>query len=98
MAHATGIAASLFKLLKPKIPYNLTLQEGDPTEYIERLALPAWPLFKRAFTKADRIQVISTFLGRWAVRMGFKGEPILIPNAVDVEHFSKIYSGNCTGT
>lgn len=92
MAHATGIAAALFKLLKPKVKYILTLQEGDPTEYIERLALPAWPLFKRAFTKADRVQVISTFLGKWAKKMGFPGEPILIPNAVDVAHFSKQYS------
>jgi glycosyltransferase involved in cell wall biosynthesis len=91
MAHATGIAASLFKLFKPRVPYILTLQEGDPPEYVERLALPVWPLFKRAFTKADRVQVISTFLGKWATRMGFPGEPILIPNAVDVERFSRTY-------
>lgn len=91
MAHATGIAAAIFKLMKPRVPYILTLQEGDPPEYIERLALPAWPLFKRAFTKADRVQVISTFLGRWAKKMGFSGHPVLIPNAVNVAHFSQQY-------
>lgn len=89
MAHATGIAAALFKLFKPDVRSILTLQEGDPPEYIERLALPAWPLFKRAFTKADTVQVISTFLGKWAKKMGFPGEPILIPNAVDVARFSE---------
>ncbi len=89
MAHATGIAVALFKLFAPRIPYVLTLQEGDPTEKIERLALPAWPLFKYAFTSADSIQVISTFLGAWAKRMGYAGEPIVIPNGVDVTAFSK---------
>lgn len=92
MAHAVGIAVGLFKLLKPEVKYVLTLQEGDPLQYIERIALPAWPLFKRAFTSADRIQVISTFLGAWAKRMGYRGTPILIPNAVDTARFSKNYS------
>ena len=92
MAHSTGIAAALFTLINSRVKYILTLQEGDPPEYIEKLALPAWPLFKRAFTAADTVQVISTFLGRWAVRMGYRGKPVLIPNAVDTARFSKTYS------
>ncbi|TAJ14092.1 glycosyltransferase family 4 protein [Patescibacteria group bacterium] len=92
MAHATGIAAGIFTLLVPRIKYALTLQEGDPPEYIERLARPVWPMFKRAFTRADTIQVISTFLGTWAKRMGYRGEPVVIPNAVDIRHFSQIFS------
>lgn len=92
MAHSVGIAVGIFKLLKPSVKYVLTLQEGDPPEYIERLALPAWPLFKRAFTSADRVQVISNFLGAWATRMGYRGSPILIPNAVDTARFSRNYS------
>jgi len=91
MAHATGIAAAAFKLFAPRVPYVLTLQEGDPPEYIERLALPAWPLFKRAFTSADRVQAISTFLGRWAKRMGYKGEPEIIPNGVDTAFASRAF-------
>lgn len=92
MAHGAGIAAALFKLFNPRVKYVLTLQEGDPIEKIERLALPAWHLFKRAFTSADRIQVISTFLGRWAKRMGFSGEPIVIPNGVDTASVSRNFS------
>jgi len=92
MAHATGVPGGLFKTYFPRVEYLLTLQEGDPPEYIEKKMAPLWPLFKRAFTKADRIQVISTFLGEWAKRMGYAGEPILIPNAVNTTHFSQQYS------
>lgn len=91
MAHATGIAIGLFTLMAPRVPYVLTLQEGDPLEHIERLARPAWPLFKGAFTHASSVQVISTFLGKWAKRMGYKGEPLLIPNAVDTKRFAASY-------
>ncbi len=88
MAHATGVPAALFKWWYPNVPYLLTLQEGDPPVDIERKAKPLWPLFRRAFTTADMVQPISNFLGQWAKRMGFLGEPVLIPNAVNTEHFS----------
>src|SRR3989344_5731854 len=73
MAHSCGVPAALFKLFHPRLPYILTLQEGDPTEYVERIMRPLWPLFVRAFTSADAVQAISTFLGRWARRRGFRG-------------------------
>jgi glycosyltransferase involved in cell wall biosynthesis len=92
MAHSCGVPAALFKWFHPEVKFVLTLQEGDPPEHIERLAKPVWPLFKRAFTKADTIQVISTFLGRWAKRMGSVKEPILIPNAVNIKHFARTFS------
>ncbi|MDE2079553.1 MAG: NAD-dependent epimerase/dehydratase family protein [Patescibacteria group bacterium] len=91
MAHAVGIAAGIFTLFAPRVRYVLTLQEGDPPEYIEALAKPAWPLFKRAFTRADAVQVISSFLGRWAKRMGYPGAPVLVPNAVDAKRFAHGY-------
>lgn len=92
MAHSTGIPGGLFKTFFPKVKYVLTLQEGDPPEYIEKKMAPFGPLFKRAFTKADRVQVISTFLGKWARRMGYQGEIELVPNAVNTVHFSQKYS------
>jgi len=91
MAHSCGVPAALFKILKPCVPYLLTLQEGDPPERIERKMFLFWPLFSRAFTSADRIQTISTFLARWARRRGFSGPLNVIPNAVDVKHFSLEY-------
>ena len=92
MAHSCGVPAALFKMLKPSVPYVQELQEGDPPEYIERLMRPLWPLFSRAFTTANEVSVISTFLGQWAKRRGFAGEPLLVPNAVNTKHFAHEYS------
>jgi glycosyltransferase involved in cell wall biosynthesis len=91
MAHSCGVPAALFKIFRPRVPYVLELQEGDPPAHIERLALPVWPLFSRAFTSADVISVISTFLGKWARHRGFKGPVVLVPNAVNTKHFSQEY-------
>ena len=89
MAHSSGIPAVIFKLFRPDVRYILTLQEGDRLEKIERIMLPIWPLFTRVFTRADVVQAISTFLGRWARRRGFSGRLEVIPNGVDVERFSR---------
>jgi len=92
MAHATGVPAGKFKQAHPDVKYLLTLQEGDPPEYIENKMKVFGKAFDRAFTQADQIQVISTFLGKWAKQKGFPGEPVLVPNAVNVGHFSQTYS------
>ncbi len=88
MAHATAIPAGIFKFFHPQVPYLLTLQEGDPPEYIEKLAKPVWPLFKRGFVSADYLQGISSFLVAWGRRMGFMGEAVLIPNGADTARFA----------
>ena len=92
MAHSTGVPAAIFKIFYPKTPFLLTLQEGDPIEYIEKKMKPFWPFFSRAFTNADIIQAISTFLGKWARARGFKGTLEVIPNAVNTKHFSQEFS------
>jgi len=89
MAHACGVPAALFKMAHPEVPFVLELQEGDPPAQIERTMRPLWPLFARAFTSADVVSVISTFLGRWARARGFKGPVVLVPNAVNTAHFSQ---------
>ncbi|MFI5260578.1 MAG: glycosyltransferase family 4 protein [Candidatus Paceibacteria bacterium] len=92
MAHSSGVPAAIFKLVHPEVPCILELQEGDPPEYIERLMRPLWPLFSRAFTSANVVSVISNFLGTWARHRGFTGEVVLVPNAVNTEHFSQDFS------
>lgn len=92
MAHSTGVPAAKFKRAFPDVKYVLTLQEGDPPEYIERKMKPLKRDFDAAFTTADTIQVISNFLGNWARQKGFSGEPVLIPNAVHTAHFTQVYS------
>jgi glycosyltransferase involved in cell wall biosynthesis len=91
MAHATGVPAAKFKRRFKDVKYLLTLQEGDPPEYIEKKMRIFGSAFDDAFLTADAIQVISTFLGNWAKRKGFRNEPILIPNAVDTKHFTQEY-------
>ncbi len=88
MAHSAGVPASLFKSKHPSVPLLLTLQEGDPPEQIERTMLPLWPWFSSVFTRADRVQAISNFLGQWARRRHFAGPLAVIPNGVDVKKFS----------
>lgn len=87
MAHSAGVPAALFKKHHPEVPYLLTLQEGDPPEAIERTMWPLRRWFNRAFTSADVVQAISTFLGDWARRRGFAGPLEIVPNGVDVGKF-----------
>ena len=89
MATYNSFAAVLFKILKPKVPFLLSLQEGDPIPYIKRRALPVYPLFKMIFTKADYIQTLSQHLADWALDMNAKCPILVVPNAVDFELFSK---------
>lgn len=84
MAHSTGVPAAIFKMMNHDVGYALTLQEGDPIPYIEKTVRPLWPLFKRAFTSADVIQVISSYLGNWARARGFNGPLEFIPNGASL--------------
>lgn len=92
MAHSCGIPAGKFKQAFPDVKYLLTLQEGDPPEYIENKMKVFGKAFDKAFSSADTIQVISTFLGSWAKRKGFTGNLVHIPNAVNTAHFTQQYS------
>ena len=89
MAHPCGIPQAIFKVFAPNVKSILTLQEGDTPEYIQKLYRPVWPLFKRAFLKADVIQVISHFLEKWASDMGYEGEIVFIPNGASTQASKK---------
>lgn len=88
MASFAGLAALRFKELQPELPFLLTLQEGDDLKEVEFKMLPLWWRFKKIFTEADQIQVISSYLSTWAQKMGALGEIKLIPNGVDLTKFS----------
>jgi glycosyltransferase involved in cell wall biosynthesis len=49
--------------------------------------LPFRPLLSIGFKNASVVQTISTYLGRWAKRMGYSGEVAVIPNGVDLTTF-----------
>ncbi|MBU4223613.1 glycosyltransferase family 4 protein [Patescibacteria group bacterium] len=88
MAAYAGFAALFFKLFHPKIPYLLTLQEGDPIDYIKKKVRFVYPIFKKIFIKADHIQAISNYLADWAKQMGAKCQIEVVPNGVDIKQFS----------
>ena len=79
----------LLRLLGTKIPYALTLQEGDTYGHMfSRLRiLPFLPLLNSGFRAAKVVQAISTYLGGWARTRGFTGPLEIIPNGVDVQKF-----------
>lgn len=94
MANYSGFAALFFKLLKPKIPFLLNLQEGDPFDYYKNRVSLLYPLFKMIFKKADSVAALSNYLANWSKDMGFKGDPNIIPNGVHTEIFTKEITAN----
>jgi len=75
-----------------RVPYLLTLQEGDPWEHMfsRWFILPFRPLLSAGFKNASAIQAISNYLAQWARRMGYQGEISVIPNGVDVARFANV--------
>ncbi|MBX4195806.1 glycosyltransferase family 4 protein [Candidatus Parcubacteria bacterium] len=81
---------SVLRIFGNRTPYVLTLQDGDPFEYVfERLRIRIFsPLLRYGFKHASVVQPISTFLANWATKMGCERIEI-VPNGVNVEHFTK---------
>jgi glycosyltransferase involved in cell wall biosynthesis len=92
MANYAGFAALFFKMKFPEVPYLLTLQEGDPIEYIKTRVQKVYALFEKIFTRADFVQTISHYLADFARDMRYAGPLEVVPNAVNVAHFSQTYS------
>jgi glycosyltransferase involved in cell wall biosynthesis len=90
-AFIANIFANIFS--QNKVPVVLTLQEGDSEEYLKTkwfgLIDLSWRL---ALQRSEIVTVISNYLGKRAKRLGFQGEPVLIPNGVDIDHYSEIFS------
>ena len=81
----------LLRALGIRVPYLLTLQEGDRWEHMfsRWFILPFRPLLSFGFTHASAVQTISTYLARWAKRMGYAGHVEVIPNGCDTTLFGE---------
>lgn len=91
MASYGGIAALLFKLRHPRVPFLVSLQEGDSPEHLRFGKLGLVGFFgKRIIRKADRLQVISHYLKNFAVAQGARCPIEVVPNGVDAERFQII--------
>ncbi len=92
MANYASAPALFFKWFHKKVPFILTLQEGDPFEHIRKRVHITYPFFKKLFGIADHIQAISTYLADWAKSMGATCPIDVVPNAVDYEKFAQAIS------
>ena len=99
--HFTGMWAMMTYMLMPvtlarligvRIPYALTLQDGDPYEKVfERPGIkPFLPLIDKGFRDASVIQVISEYLGTWPKKRGYKGEVVMIRNGANPNNFEQL--------
>lgn len=91
MASYGSIAASILKIFFPRVPYILTLQEGDSEEHIKktRLGLVSLLGFRFAFSKCDFVTAISNYLLDLSRRFNYKGRGEVIPNGVDINNFKR---------
>lgn len=87
-----GYVLNIMRMLtgKKKIPIILTLQEGDSENHLKYkwggLISLSW---KVALRQTKTLTAISNFLLDRAVKNGWHGESVLVPNGVDLTVFSK---------
>jgi phosphatidylinositol alpha-1,6-mannosyltransferase len=79
----------LSRLLGVRIPYVITLQDGDPFERVfgRWFIRPFLPLLRAAFRRASSVTVLSTYLARWARAAGYPRTPLIVPNGADIARF-----------
>lgn len=82
----------LLRIFGVRKPYILTLQDGDPFEHVfaRPHIRPFAFLLKKGFKDATVAQVISTYLGGWMQKLGYRGPIEVVPNGVDVSLFAKV--------
>lgn len=77
-----------------KIPYVLTLQEGDSVEHVTRrfrIRVVSF-LYAPIYHFPSIVQTISTYLAGWARDMGYRGPLEVVPNAVDTAYFAQTFT------
>ena len=84
----------LARFLGVKVPYLLTLQDGDPYEKVfERWFIrPFVPLLDLGFRHASIIQTISSYLATWPAKRGYTGEVVMVRNGANPKNFTQFYS------
>jgi glycosyltransferase involved in cell wall biosynthesis len=84
-----SIPITFLRMLGVKLPYVMTLQDGDPYDKVfNRLSIkPFIPFIDKGFREARVFQVISEFLGTWPALRGYKGEVVLIRNGANPKNF-----------
>ena len=99
MMSYAGFPAMFFTCIYRRVPFLLTLQEGDSIAHItKRLRIRAvFPLYKLVFKRAHFVQPISQYLDAFARSMGFRGTSEVIPNGVAIRYFSRTFDEKTIG-
>lgn len=82
-----GMVAVIARIFLGKIPFILTIQDGDDIEKVvmgRSRIKPFVFLIKKAFRDATIIQTISNYLSRWSSIMGSKNI-VMVPNGIDLK-------------
>jgi glycosyltransferase involved in cell wall biosynthesis len=89
-----SIPITLLRISGVRLPYAMTLQDGDPYDKVfKRLSIrPFLPLIDFGFKQAKVFQVISEFLSKWPATRGYTGEVVLIRNGANPKNFEIGYS------
>lgn len=93
MMVSQGTVAGYFvKKIHPRIPFIVTLQEGDADAHLRRGRAGLIRFFwKRVCAAADGITAISEHLAQHAKEAGWRGEVAIIPNGVDENYVSRSF-------
>ena len=89
MASHAGFAGLLFSYRHPKIPFILTLQEGDSKKELKAKFQFVWFLFKKIFERAHIVQAISKYLANFSQSINASTPVVVVPNGVDVSKFTE---------
>ena len=86
----------LLRIFGLRLPYILTLQDGDPFEHVfsRPHIRPFKALLVKGFKDATVVQVISNYLASWMQTVGYRGPVEVIPNGVDLSLFAKDIPSN----
>ncbi|MCR4275110.1 MAG: glycosyltransferase family 4 protein [Candidatus Campbellbacteria bacterium] len=89
-----GFPAVLARMFGMKVPFILTLQDGDTVEHItsRRRIRFVSPLLKKIFRDTACVQAISNFLADFARAMGHTKKVVVIPNGVTISQYLAVSS------
>jgi glycosyltransferase involved in cell wall biosynthesis len=84
------LPAYFFSLIHRKVPYLLTIQDGDTLHQLTGRARikPVLPLLKLAVARATHVQAISNYLADFSKKMGARKVSV-VPNGVDMSLFKR---------
>jgi glycosyltransferase involved in cell wall biosynthesis len=90
------LPAVLARAIGVNAPRILTLQDGDPYEKVFERAFitPFIPVLDYGFRTTDIVQVISSYLGTWPSKRGYRGAVVHIPNGANPRDLHEEISQN----